>query len=395
MVIKKGKDHITSCSDPVERDAVETLLSMGSIQQMVQEAKTDSMSGSSSPAYTPSTSPEGSVCSSPPPSPFSIGSLSGEDSNGSYIYHDMRRDSKLAQLLREPKPAEDPVVTKGRPVSVIVPNHLSHPRLTSSPTFISQEQIVSTSNDSCSSPAKNLTVNNVSQSDVLGLKPLDGTSNNGLSRLVAPLNLNQSQQIPVSLNGLGSHQQPIIQVIVVNNSQQMAAPPAYRAWVDRLCPIAPAPPPSDRNGNHIEQDQLDRSRRRTHACTFTNCSKTYFKNSHLKAHLRTHTGEKPFICEWNGCGRKFARSDERSRHMRTHTGEKNFTCEICDRRFMRSDHLRKHARRHLSGKKCKSPNLSSDISQCSEESRDSHHSMESDDSNLQSCGSPQLMDTES
>ncbi|XP_033738647.1 Krueppel-like factor 10 isoform X2 [Pecten maximus] len=389
MVIKKGQDHITSCSDPVERDAVETLLSMGSIQ-MVQEGKTDSVS--CSPAYTPSSSPEGSVCSSPPPSPFSIGSFSGEDSNSSYIYHDMRRDSKLAQLLREPKPVEDTVVTKGRPVSVIVPNHMSHARLTNSHTFTQPEQIVSRPNDVCNSLEKNIIVNSMSQSDVIGLKPLDGTSNNGLSRLVAPFNLNQSQQIPVNLNGLGS-QQPIIQVIVVNNSQQMAAPPAYRAWVDRLCPIAPAPPPSDRNGNHIEQDQLDRSRRRTHACTFASCNKTYFKNSHLKAHLRTHTGEKPFVCEWEECGRKFARSDERSRHIRTHTGEKNFTCEICNRRFMRSDHLRKHARRHLSGKKCKSPNFSSDISQSSEESQDSHHSMDSEDSNQQGCGSPQLMDT--
>ncbi|XP_021378089.1 Krueppel-like factor 12 isoform X2 [Mizuhopecten yessoensis] len=394
MVIKKGKDHITSCSDPVERDAVETLLSMGSIQ-MVQEGKTDSMSGSSSPAYTPSISPEGSVCSSPPPSPFSVGSLSGEDSNGSYICHDMRRESKLAQLLREPKPAEDTVITKGRRVSVIVPNHTSHARLTNSPTFALRERVVSTSSDFCRSPEKDLFVGNMSQSDVIGLKPLDGTSSNGLSRLVAPFNLNQLPQIPVNLNGLGSNQQPIIQVIVVNNSQQVAAPSAYRAWVDRLCPIAPAPPPSDRNGNHIEQDQLDRSRRRTHACTFPNCNKTYFKNSHLKAHLRTHTGEKPFTCDWNGCGRKFARSDERSRHIRTHTGEKNFTCEICDRRFMRSDHLRKHARRHLSGKKCKSPTSSSDISHNSEESRDSQLSMESEDSNQQSCGSPQLMDTDS
>lgn len=73
------------------------------------------------------------------------------------------------------------------------------------------------------------------------------------------------------------------------------------------------------------------------------CNRVFPREKSLQAHLRTHTGERPYVCDYPGCNKAFSQSGQLKTHQRLHTGEKPFKCSGpgCTKRFA-------HANRHCS-----------------------------------------------
>lgn len=83
-------------------------------------------------------------------------------------------------------------------------------------------------------------------------------------------------------------------------------------------------------------------------CGFPECSKSYKRKFHLKAHFIEHTGVSKFGCTYPECiGKEYFRDRPMlTRHIQAnHTFEKPFKCDTCKRQFRRKDQLNRHKKK--------------------------------------------------
>ena len=83
----------------------------------------------------------------------------------------------------------------------------------------------------------------------------------------------------------------------------------------------------------------------TNAQACTVCARICPSRAHLKRHMRTHSGERPFACAI--CGRAFSNHFSLYVHRKKVHGENAYQCSQCEASFSHMNGLKQH--RHVTG----------------------------------------------
>ncbi|KAK9469744.1 hypothetical protein V1512DRAFT_288908 [Lipomyces arxii] len=112
----------------------------------------------------------------------------------------------------------------------------------------------------------------------------------------------------------------------------------------------------------LSSGRAKRPRPKCYNCTYDGCEKAFTRPCRLEEHLRSHTGERPFVCSLEGCNKSFLRDSHLKAHESSHKEDKRYKCPECGHGFNTNQHLKRHMPTH----ELKLPYACTDFAPCTE-----------------------------
>ncbi|KAG1740797.1 uncharacterized protein EDB91DRAFT_339426 [Suillus paluster] len=118
--------------------------------------------------------------------------------------------------------------------------------------------------------------------------------------------------------------------------------------------LSASPQPEPSTSTTVNDTPRPASKKARHPCTYSGCTKSYSKACRLAEHIRSHTGERPYVCLT--CQKSYLRESHLQAHAKSHLpeSERPYVCTesaTCQKRFWTFQHLQVHENTH-SGAKC-------------------------------------------